>query len=85
MEGLGCCCCCCCLLVLLVLNWAGSWVARRTSMLRGTTLLCLASRRSRGLGVLWVRVQGGAVVGVLLRHRPWRHIHGVCLLWVLCS
>lgn len=85
VEGLGCCCRCCCLLVLLVLDWAGSWVVRRTSMLWGTTLLALACRRGRRLGVLWVRVQGGAGVGVLLRHWPWRHIHGVCLLWVLCS
>lgn len=83
MEG--CCCRCCCLLVLRVLDWAGSWVTRWTSMLWRTTLLGLASRRSRRLGVLRVRVQGGTGVGVLLRHWTWRHIHGVCLLWVLCS
>lgn len=85
MEGLGCCRRCCRLLVLRVLDWAGSWVARGTSMLRRTTLLALARRRSRGLGMLRVRVQGGAGMGVLLGHWPWRHIHGVCLLWVLCS
>lgn len=85
VEGLGCCCCCCCCLrVLWVLDWAGSWMARRASML-WSTLLCLACRRGRGLRVLRVRVQGGTRVGVLLRHWPWRHIHGVCLLWVLCS
>lgn len=32
-----------------------------------------------------MRVQGSAWVGVLLGHRPCRHIHGVCLLWVLRS
>lgn len=42
-------------------------------MLWGATLLGLACRCGRGLGVLWVRVQGGAGMGVLLRHRPWRH------------
>lgn len=42
-------------------------------MLWGSTLLALACRRGRGLGVLWVRVQGGTGVGVLLRHWPWRH------------
>lgn len=85
MEGLGCCCRCCCLLVLRVLDWTRSWVARRTPMLWRATLLGLACRRGRRLGVLWMRVQGCARVGVLLRHWPRRHIHGVCLLWVLCS
>lgn len=47
---------CCCLLVLCVLDWASSWMAGRTPMLRGTTLLALAGRCCRGLGVLWVRV-----------------------------
>lgn len=42
-------------------------------MLWGTTLLGLACRCGRGLGVLWVRVQGGAGMGILLRHWPWRH------------
>lgn len=42
-------------------------------MLWGTTLLALACRCGRGLGVLWVRVQGGAGMGILLRHWPWRH------------
>lgn len=64
---------CCCLLVLWVLDWAGSWVARRTSMLWRTTLLGLACRRGRGLGVLCVGVQGGAGVGILLMHWPRRH------------
>lgn len=63
---------CCCLWVLWVLDWAGSWMARRASML-WSTLLCLACRRGRGLRVLRVRVQGGTRVGVLLRHWPWRH------------
>lgn len=85
VEGLGCGRRCCRLLVLLVLDRTGSWVVRRTSMLLWTTLLALACRCGRGLGVLRVRVQGGVGVGVLLRHWPLRHIHGVCLLWVLCS
>lgn len=85
VEGLSCCCRCCCLRVLWVLDWASSWVAWRTSMLRRTPLLALTCGRSRGLWVLWMRVQGGTGVRVLLRHRPWRHIHGVCLLRVLCS
>lgn len=85
VERLGRCSRCCCLLVLRVLDWAGCRVAWRSSVLWGTTLLGLACGCGRRLGVLWVGVQGGARVGVLLRHRPWRHIHGVCLLWVLCS
>ena len=64
---------CCCLRVLWMLHWAGSRVVRRTPVLWGTALLALACRRGRGLGVLWVGVQGGAGVGVLLRHWPWRH------------
>lgn len=64
---------CRCLLVLLVLDWAGSWVARRTPVLWGPTLLGLACRRGRRLGVLRVGVQGGAWVGILLRHWPLRH------------
>lgn len=85
MEGLGCCSCCCCLWVLWVLDWAGSRVAGRPPMLRWTTLLSLARGRGRRLGVLRVGVQGSAWVRVLLGHRTCRHIHGVCLLWVLCS
>lgn len=84
VEGLGC-CCRGCLLVLGVLHWAGSGVVLRASVLLGAPLLALACRRGRGLGVLLVRVQSGVGVGVLLRHWPWRHIHGVCLLRVLCG
>lgn len=85
VEGLGRCRRRCRLLVLLVLDWASSRVAGGTPVLRGTSLLGLARRRGRGLGMLRVRVQGGAGVGVLLRHWPRRHIHGVCLLRVLCG
>lgn len=67
---------CCRLLVLLVLDRAGGRVAGWASVLWGAALLGLASGRGRRLGVLGVRVQGGAGVGVLLRHRPWRHWRG---------
>lgn len=65
----------CCLLVLLVLDWTGSRVTGRTAVLWRPPLLGLACRGCRGLWVLWVWVQGGARVGVLLRHWPWRHCH----------
>lgn len=52
-------------------------------MLRGPSLLALSCGCGRGLRVLGVRVQRGAVVRVLLRYGAWRHIHGVCLLGVL--
>lgn len=42
-------------------------------MLRRATLLALARRCSRGLGMLRVRVQGSAGVGVLLGHWLLRH------------
>lgn len=85
VESLGCCCCCCDLLVLWVLDRAGCWVALRAAVLWRAALLALACGRGGGLRVLRVGVQGGTGVRVLLRHRPWRHIHGVCLLRVLRS
>lgn len=62
-----------CLLVLLVLDWTGRRVAGRTAVLRRPPLLGLARGCCGGLWVLWVRVQGGTRVWVLLRHWPWRH------------
>lgn len=65
----------CCLLVLLMLDWTGSWMTGRTTMLWRPPLLGLACRGCRGLWVLWVWVQGGTRVWILLRHWPWRHFH----------
>lgn len=63
----------CCLLVLLVLDRTGGRMAGRTAVLWGPPLLGLARGGCRGLWVLWVWVQGGTRVWVLLRHWPWRH------------
>lgn len=63
----------CCLLVLLVLDRTGGRMAGRTAVLWGAPLLGLARGGCRGLWVLWVWVQGGTRVWVLLRHWPWRH------------
>lgn len=83
VQGLCCCGRRCSLWVLGVLHWAGGGVVGGSAVLGRSTLLALSRGRGRGLGVLRMGVQGGAVVRVLLRHGAWRHIHGVCLLRVL--